>query len=546
MVAPLGERTFDIHDASEQSIARADEVDAARYRSDLEFIADTRTSGSVHWQAVQDRCAEVFEASGFTVERHEYGTGVNVIGVLPGTQLPEEYVVVSGHYDHIPGCIGADDNASGTAGVLEAARVLGGDHLYERTLVVACWDEEEAGLIGANAWADRAERQGHTVHAAYVLETMAYHSDESNSQSLPLGFGLFFAEAAAFVADRDNRGDFIAAVGDDINPSATDEFIAHSARVELPVAKVMLNAELRTSPGLSDLRRSDHDAFWRRGWPGIMLTDTANFRNPYYHCRWGQDTVDTLNLDFAVKVVRATIGAAANQAMPTAEGTRGALDTTTDPSPPAPPICDPLLQAGCDAGMKCSRVYEEAGLVNRCVDVAAVPVAVGETCVRPTNIAGIDDCDVDGFCAFWNVSLGDPQARICHKFCASDGDCPATDACIQLSGAKLPLGLCSPVCDPRAPADVCPTDTVCIHVANIDPGHHSFYCTPAIYGDVAAREPCDPERCQAGLSCIPEAPGRESRCMPYCDLDADCATDEECVTLGADRPSSTFGRCVPK
>jgi acetylornithine deacetylase/succinyl-diaminopimelate desuccinylase-like protein len=170
---------------SDESIARADEADAARYTAALEFVAGVRTPGSAHWQAVQDRCAEVFEASGFTVERHAYASGVNVIGVLPGTTLPDEFVVVSAHYDHIPGCEGADDNGSGTAGVLEAAQILGGDHLYERTLVVACWDQEESGLIGAEAWTARTARQGKIVHAAYVLETMAFASDEP-------GLGLRF------------------------------------------------------------------------------------------------------------------------------------------------------------------------------------------------------------------------------------------------------------------------------------------------------------------------------------------------------------------
>ena len=96
-----------------------------------------------------------FASLGYTVEREAYGTGVNVIGVLDGTSAPAEQVVISAHYDSVANCPGADDNGSGVAGVLEAARVLSTSQ-HKRTLVVACWDEEEKGLIGSSAFVARA------------------------------------------------------------------------------------------------------------------------------------------------------------------------------------------------------------------------------------------------------------------------------------------------------------------------------------------------------------------------------------------------------
>src|SRR5690606_20146741 len=134
-------------------------VEAARYQADLEAIAMPREPESAHWQAVQDLCAERLEGLGFTVERHAYATGVNVIGVREGTSEPQRRVLVGAHYDHIAGCAGADDNASGVAGALEAARVLAMAS-FPRTLVVACWDEEERGLIGSRAYAERARTNG--------------------------------------------------------------------------------------------------------------------------------------------------------------------------------------------------------------------------------------------------------------------------------------------------------------------------------------------------------------------------------------------------
>src|SRR5205823_1076260 len=96
----------------------------ARYVKDLEFVAKERTPGSPHWKEVQDLCATRFKDLGFMVELEEYATGVNVIGTRVGADTPIDIVSIGAHYDHIPGCPGADDNATGVAGLLEVARVL--------------------------------------------------------------------------------------------------------------------------------------------------------------------------------------------------------------------------------------------------------------------------------------------------------------------------------------------------------------------------------------------------------------------------------------
>src|SRR3954468_16042361 len=111
-----------------------DQVDLAMYQADLTAIAGTRSPNTPHWHEVQDRCAERFASLGFDVERQAYATGINVIGVLPGTKLPAERVVVSAHYDSVPNCEGADDNGTGVAATLEAARVLSLKP-HDRTLV---------------------------------------------------------------------------------------------------------------------------------------------------------------------------------------------------------------------------------------------------------------------------------------------------------------------------------------------------------------------------------------------------------------------------
>ncbi|MBW1881407.1 MAG: M20/M25/M40 family metallo-hydrolase [Deltaproteobacteria bacterium] len=283
-------------------------VDADRYWSLLEEIAVPRPPGSSGWRQVGDRCASGFEAAGFSVERQDYGTGVNIIGRLEGSG-DGGMVVVSAHYDHIPDCPGADDNASGVAGVLEAARVLGGAE-WERNLVVACWDEEEDGLIGSDAWTDEARENDEEIEAAFVFEMIGYYDDTPGSQDLPPGLGIVFPQLAAVEAN-DNRGDFIMLVSDYASADHTAAFAAHAAAIGLSEIALELTAFQMETDILAVLRRSDHARFWEEGYPAIMLTDTAEYRNEAYHCRNGDDTVDRLDRDFATAIVSATVGAAA-------------------------------------------------------------------------------------------------------------------------------------------------------------------------------------------------------------------------------------------
>ena len=285
-------------------------AERARIESELTEFAVERPPGSAAHLAARMRLAEQLEAFGFEVELHDYGSGVNVIGTRTGSATPDDVAVVSAHYDGTPGCPGADDNASGVAGALEAARVLGMiDH--DRTLVVAFWDEEERGLLGSSAWAERAHDRGTRVVVSFVFEMIGYQDAAPDTQDLPPGFGLLFAEAAAEVAANDDRGDFIALVAGDDASAYTDALVASSRRIGHKAFPIELSASNRSSSLLGDLRRSDHDAFWVHGWPAMMITDTANFRNPNYHCAAGPDVIEDLDLAFARDNVAITIAATA-------------------------------------------------------------------------------------------------------------------------------------------------------------------------------------------------------------------------------------------
>ncbi|MEM6992738.1 MAG: M28 family peptidase [Myxococcota bacterium] len=283
-------------------------VDGSRYLTDLEFIAAPRPPGDAHWQAVQDLCFDRFTEFGFDVELHQYGTGVNVLGTKVGATAPDETVVVSAHYDHILDCAGADDNATGVAGVLELARVLAEAEL-ERTVIFACWDQEEIGLIGSRSWVLRANENDEQIVANFNFEMIGYTDHTPGSQSVPAGFDLLFPEAVEELAANGNAGDFITVIADDLAATQAEALIRHADRIDIPLVHLPLSSELKNSPLLSDLRRSDHATFWEFDLPAMMLTDTSNFRYAAYHCAEGEDTVDNLDHEFTTKVLRISTAA---------------------------------------------------------------------------------------------------------------------------------------------------------------------------------------------------------------------------------------------
>ena len=105
-----------------------------------------------------------------TLDPFVYGTSTyhNVVGVRSGTVRPEDIYIVGAHYDSVQGSPGADDNASGVAGVLEAARVLSG-YNFASTLVFIAFDREEQGLIGSYDYARRASAAGQNIRGMISL-----------------------------------------------------------------------------------------------------------------------------------------------------------------------------------------------------------------------------------------------------------------------------------------------------------------------------------------------------------------------------------------
>ncbi len=214
----------------------------------------------------------------------------NVEVELVGERSPEEIIVVGGHYDSVEGAPGADDNASGTAAVLELARMFRGER-FARTIRFVAFSTEEpphfdSPRMGSRQYAARAAQRGERVLAMISLETIGYFADDRGTQRYPPPFNLFYPD----------RGNFIGFVGN----LASRSLVRRAIAVFRSVAAVP--SEGVASPSwIPGVNWSDHASFWVHGYRAIMITDTAPFRNPHYHT--SEDTPDKLDFDRMARVV---------------------------------------------------------------------------------------------------------------------------------------------------------------------------------------------------------------------------------------------------
>lgn len=194
----------------------------------------------------------------------------NIIVELAG--LTPELVVVGAHYDSAEGAPGADDNASGVAATLELTRLLARER-FHRTLRFVLFANEEAPYfhtagMGALVHARGCRQRGETIEAMLSLESLGYYSDAPGSQKYPAPLSLLYP----------SHGNFVAFVGNLASRSLVREAIGtFRATAQFPSEGAALPA------GIPGVGWSDHWAFWQAGYPAIMVTDTAPYRNPHYH-----------------------------------------------------------------------------------------------------------------------------------------------------------------------------------------------------------------------------------------------------------------------
>ena len=235
------------------------------------------------------------KAAGAVVVRQE----VRVDGVAYHNVIarfgPKEgaLLVLGAHYDSAGATPGADDNASGVAGLLELARLLASAPQARPIELVAYTLEEPPHFRSKNMGSVWHARQlaaaGREVRLMLSLEMIGYFSDAPGSQrySIPAMTYLY-----------GDRGDFIALVGQYADFGATRKAKSLMAGAsDLPVYSI--NAP-RSMQGID---YSDHRSYWAQGYPALMVTDTAFLRNANYHK--AGDTHDKLDYARMAKVVQA-------------------------------------------------------------------------------------------------------------------------------------------------------------------------------------------------------------------------------------------------
>ncbi len=165
-------------------------------------------------------------------------------------------------------------------------------------------------MMGSSAWVEKAVTEKKEIRGVLCLETMGYISEEPNSQKFPQQVDPMMFEIHGTQDDL-TVGDFLTIVGDVNSKGLADTFCEQSRHESIDLPYACLKADLtyeQAAMVMPDILRSDHACFWREGIPALLMTDTADFRYPYYHTH--ADTIDKLDFDFLRKVCKATIATA--------------------------------------------------------------------------------------------------------------------------------------------------------------------------------------------------------------------------------------------
>lgn len=283
------------HDISSEAQSEKLMVDGERLRSHLHTLATERYT-NLDLARTRAYLTQQLRTYGYEPTSQTFGAGssagTNLSVVRPGTHAPGQKILVGAHYDSVLGSPGADDNASGIATALEVARIFA-NYPTNKTLQVVFFDQEElqpqgAGLIGSNAFVNEPVNLD-GLESVVILEMLGYACHEPGCQTYPPGLEQ---------QNLPTQGDFIGVLGDTDHLDLLTTF-ATEVEHELPteaLQAVTLPVSLGALPLMPDLFRSDHAPFWLQGIGAVMVSDTANFRNPNYHQE--SDIIESLDQVF--------------------------------------------------------------------------------------------------------------------------------------------------------------------------------------------------------------------------------------------------------
>lgn len=270
----------------------------AKLLDHLRFLSVTLGDRSIfhpkNLKAAEDYVYQCLKDMGYQPRRQTFICHrVEVSNVIVGDQNPKGYYILGAHFDTVAGSPGADDNASGVAVLLEVARLAKNLNPPSPWTFIGFTTEEPPTFftpyMGSAVYARQAKKDRHKILGMLCLESVGYYTQEPNSQSIPL--------ALKFMG-YSTTGNFIGLVSDRRSKPlmlGIEKALKNGCRLPVATLAVPLGGYL-----LPEVRLSDHANFWDKGYPAVMLTDTAFMRNPNYHT--GSDRLETLDLDAMVEL----------------------------------------------------------------------------------------------------------------------------------------------------------------------------------------------------------------------------------------------------
>lgn len=231
---------------------------------------------------------------GYDVVSQEYSVDNrvyrNLEATLRGTSRPQEVVVLGAHYDTAEGAPGADDNASGVAGVLELARVFANERQSRTVRFVLFPNEEPPSFptadMGSRHYATTARERNDQIVAMVSVESIGYYDTEKGSQRYPFPLNFAYPDVGNFIGFVSNL---------------KSRSLLHRAIAAFRAHATMPTQGAAAPSWVPGVWWSDHWSFWREGYEAIMISDTAPYRNPFYHTP--EDTADKLDYDRMARVV---------------------------------------------------------------------------------------------------------------------------------------------------------------------------------------------------------------------------------------------------
>jgi Zn-dependent M28 family amino/carboxypeptidase len=274
-------------------------TDSTALRAHVAYLCNLHPSRSINNLPSLNKSAQYIEEQlglySNRVEIQKYAVSDGEVRNIIASFGPEEgsRIVVGAHYDVYGDQSGADDNASGIAGLLELARLLSVDSIkLEKRIDLVAYTLEEPPYF-------RTEQMGSFIHAKSLydqgvkldlmisLEMIGYYSDEDDSQTYPIGLMKLFYPTT---------GNFIAVVS-----SFGSHFVSGDFAEEMEQNCSVKIQRLTAPASVPGIDFSDHLNYWHFGFKAMMLTDTAFLRNEHYHQI--SDTPETLDYLSMAEVV---------------------------------------------------------------------------------------------------------------------------------------------------------------------------------------------------------------------------------------------------